>query len=78
MEDCDLEGLYILKLKWQSSLIILIYKNQNIFLLHRKFLSWVVHLPAFSHIQIHSFIQEVCIVCCCVQNNAQLNRNLKI
>ena len=78
MEDCDLEGLYILKLKWQSSLIIVIYKNQNIFLLHRKFLSWVVHLPAFFHIQIHSFIQEVCIVCYCVRNNAQVKRNLKI
>lgn len=78
MEDCDLEGLYILKLKWRSSLIILICRNQNVFLMHRNFLLSVVHLPAFFHIQIHSFIQEVCIVWYCVWHNVQRKRNLKI
>ena len=78
MEDCDLEGLYILKLKWWSSLIILICRNQNVFLMHRNFLLSVVHLPAFFHIQIHSFIQEVCIVWYSVWNNVQRKRNLKI
>ena len=75
MEDCDLEGLYILKLKWWSSLIILICRNQNVFLMHRNFLLSVVHLPAFFHIQIHSFIQEVCIVWYSVWNNVQRKRN---